>query len=779
MRAFPLLAALAAFVSFATDLSAADSTLATLAGRAVLPANTFLPGPTSGAFLGKGPINGVAVPFDQKQPVQGFSSLIALPDGDLLALIDNGFGKQENSADSLLRIYRLRVDFKRPGASVEGAVTVVSAITLADPDRKILFPIVNELTRERLLTGSDFDPESMQLAPDGTIWIGDEFGPFLLHVDGEGKLLDPPFPLPDYDHPGRELRSPENPYRPWGNMVRLMQAARAHARAHGALQTPVLSPSGRLAPLIDVPRLRAAGFPIVLWTVNDKKAILEALKLGVDGIISDRPDLLREAVQEFDANGDGKAGDLIGPDGLIDATRFDAQGHRGGRNIRPESTLPAMEASLDLLMTTLECDCGVTKDGVPIIRHDAQIEPFCARRVDGAPYSRSNQVLIKNLTAADIQATFIADKLLPNTPSQKRSRDLSPVSVAFAKANKMLDPYTIPTLDQLFAFVDFYANYYDLGVGKGHPESIERVRNARRVRFNIETKVEARPGRTAETVGPIEFAEAVAGRIVANKRESRADIQSFDWRSLIHVQEKYPAIRTVYLVDGAGLVGPPSLRRPWLAGMAWVAGSSPGDPPRVPTSGGIEGMALSPNGFSLWPMLEKPLIGDTTRTLLIHEFNLASKAFTKTRRRYPLDTAAISIGDFQLLTPTHGLVIERDDSQGKLDGFKRVYVADFSEAGKPAKKRFACDLLRIADPAQISLPAPSGDVGVGERFAFPFWTIESVLPLGPNRLLLVNDNNFPFGLGRHLKTGAPDDSEFILIDLPQTLLDGNTTGANR
>ena len=57
------------------------------------------------------------------------------------------------------------------------------------------------------------------------------------------------------------------------------------------------------------------------------------MKLGVDGIISDRPDLLRQAVEEFDADDDGTPGDLLNAEGLVDLAKFDAQGHRGGRNL--------------------------------------------------------------------------------------------------------------------------------------------------------------------------------------------------------------------------------------------------------------------------------------------------------------------------------------------------------------------------------------------------------------------------------------------------------------
>jgi hypothetical protein len=46
-------------------------------------------------------------------------------------------------------------------------------------------------------------------------------------------------------------------------------------------------------------------------------------------------------------------------------------------------------------------------------------------------------------------------------------------------------------------------------------------------------------------------------------------------------------------------------------------------------------------------------------------------------------------------------------------------------------------------------------------FTFPFITIEAVLILDNNRLLVINDNNYPGPAGREF--GVPDNNEFIVI----------------
>lgn len=155
----------------------------------------------AGSVMGRsaGRLTGLSTPF-RGQPAQGHSGIKRMPDGTFWVLTDNGFGSKLNSPDAMLHLSRFAIDWG------SGQMTRVQTVFLRDPERRAPFRIANEATEARYLTGADFDPEGLQIIGD-KIWIGDEFGPFLLRFDMQGRLEAVFETMVD----GQVVRSPDHP----------------------------------------------------------------------------------------------------------------------------------------------------------------------------------------------------------------------------------------------------------------------------------------------------------------------------------------------------------------------------------------------------------------------------------------------------------------------------------------------------------------------------------------------------------------------------------------
>lgn len=206
---------------------------------------------------------------------------------------------------------------------------------------------------------------------------------------------------------------------------------------------------------------------------------------------------------------------------------IDLQGHRGARGLRPENTLPSFEAALDAGVTTLELDLHLSADNVVMVWHDPIIDPAKCRLDPNAattapdpddPSIGEDARRIRNLTAAQI-AAYRCDR----NPDPDRFPDQEAAAGEIAG-----DDYFVPTLDEVFRFVDDYAS------SDVKPEGLRD--NARFVRFNVETKRRADDpaaigdGFDGVSAGPFEL--AVLEAIDRAGTESRTTIQSFDHRSL-------------------------------------------------------------------------------------------------------------------------------------------------------------------------------------------------------------------------------------------------------
>src|SRR5262249_9179349 len=146
-----------------------------------------------------------------------------------------------------------------------------------------------------------------------------------------------------------------------------------------------------------------------------------------------------------------------------------------------------------------------------------------------------------------------------------------------------------------------------------------------------------------------------------------------------------------------------------------------------------------------------------------YEFDIPSGSYTRKTWQYHMEAPGNSFGDMTALDANRMLVIERDGGQGTGALLKRVYEVDLRDVDAQGflVKHLVLDLINIHDPDLISLPAGAGDIGLGDPFSFPFTTIESILPLDNNRLLIANDNNYPFSTGRN--PAQPDNDELIIV----------------
>lgn len=198
--------------------------------------------------------------------------------------------------------------------------------------------------------------------------------------------------------------------------------------------------------------------------------------------------------------------------GAAPAFAFDLQGHRGARGLAPENTLPAFERALEIGVSTLELDVGVTADGVVVVLHDQSLNPAITRDAAGQWLPRKGP-LVRSLTLAQLQAHDVG-----------RIRPDSTYARTFA-TQQGGDGVRVPTLAAVF----------------------DRVRSlgAEHVRFNIETKLN--PTRPDDTVTPEAMTRALLQVVADAGMARRVAIQSFDWRSLQAVLQLAPSIPTAHL----------------------------------------------------------------------------------------------------------------------------------------------------------------------------------------------------------------------------------------
>lgn len=727
----------------------------TLKAFATLPADSFADGIASGATI-TGDTNGRTTPFPG-QPIQGFSAVQFADKNSFWFMPDNGYGAKANSSDFLLRLYHLEPNFKSTQGG-DGSVKVLNFIQLSDPDHKASFKIVNEATQERLLTGADFDIESFDLAKDGTIWIGDEFGPYLLHFDATGKLLDTPISTPNF-----ATLNTLNGQAP----IVIGHRGDAGERPEHTLAAYKLGIE------------RGADF-IEPDLVSTKDGVLIARH---EVNIKDTTDVATHP--EFSDRFTTKVIDGVGESGwfaddftLAEIKTLKAKERLAFRDqsYNGQFEVPTLQEILDLVKQ-VEADTGKKIGIYPETKHPTYHDSV------GLSLEQPLVDILKKNDFTDPSRVFIQSFEVGNLKKLNEIIDVPLVQLMDAR-DIALDGTVIESQPYDFVVSGDSRTYGDLRTPEGLKEVAtyaDGIGPWKRMIVSVKG-TDANGDGLADDIngdGAVDDADKTTlapTSLVKDAHDAGLLVHPYTFRNESrYLAADYKGDAELELRQFIGLgvdgffddfPGTGSKVRDQITGE-FVR--SPNNPDVIAGnavanlggSKGFEGMAINPDKTKLYPMLEGFVVGDPENALRIHEFDIASQQFQGLVGYYKLEDTSNAIGDMTVINDNEYLVIERDNGQGDTAKFKKIFKVDLSQKdanGFVAKEEVA-DLLNIQDPNDLN---QDGSIS----FKFPFQTIEDVLVLDKDTILVANDNNYPFSVGR---PPGIDNNEIIQLHLDKSL----------
>lgn len=201
--------------------------------------------------------------------------------------------------------------------------------------------------------------------------------------------------------------------------------------------------------------------------------------------------------------------------------KFDLQGHRGARGLKPENTIPAFLVALDTGVTTIELDLAVTKDKQLVVSHEPWMSAAICTEPDGTPVTarEEKKFNIFQMSYDDVKQFDCGSRGNPKFPEQQKMKVYKPLLA-----------------DVIAAVEDHIRN-----------------RTQYEVDYNIEIK-SSPDGDNKFHPSPQEFSDLAYNLIDQYLPWERVVIQSFDFRVLKYWHEKYPAVRLAALVENTKTV---------------------------------------------------------------------------------------------------------------------------------------------------------------------------------------------------------------------------------
>lgn len=196
---------------------------------------------------------------------------------------------------------------------------------------------------------------------------------------------------------------------------------------------------------------------------------------------------------------------------------MDWQGHRGSRGLYPENTIGAMEEALKYPeVTTLELDVVISKDNQVVVSH----EPWMSEEIcldSNGKEVKDRKFNLYKMTVEEIQKFDCGTLAHKRFPEQKK--------VATIK----------PRLADLIAAIE---------------PKLKELKKPE-IPYNIEIKSLPEDEKDGFQPDVKTFSDMVIAEIKKQLPVEKFTIQSFDWRVLKYIHEKYPEVRLVALLEGS------------------------------------------------------------------------------------------------------------------------------------------------------------------------------------------------------------------------------------
>lgn len=200
----------------------------------------------------------------------------------------------------------------------------------------------------------------------------------------------------------------------------------------------------------------------------------------------------------------------------MNAISFDKQGHRGCRGLMPENTLPAMLKAIDLGVTTLEMDAVITKDGQVVLSHEPFFNHDITTKPDGSFVSQAEEMNLNiyRFSYEEVKRFDVGMKPHPRFPQQQKIKAVKPL------------------LRDVIDSVEAYS----------------RLQKHQPLFYNIETKTNPSTDNLFHPA-PAAFVDVLMKVINDKGIAGRAIIQSFDFRTLKVMHEKFPEVKIAMLIE--------------------------------------------------------------------------------------------------------------------------------------------------------------------------------------------------------------------------------------